>query len=375
MNCHTPEDLAIEVARLRSQLQALQDAVDRLTQGDKASATQNLQSTEEQEANTSTARVRYIISRIDETGKRVEIPGNSPSPPKTAKPEPEFAFEAKEVFDDKGKSTSQIILTSSSLRKVVYRVLKRQFEHKKDVKWAEREPSLSVLKAPFTLLLSYWKELTKEAHLLEKDVAKTVGREDLKILLQHVRDLQPELVLQIESLQDATRIARNHLDIVFRPGTLVVARPHLDQPQVFKVHSVSIEDDNDDDDEDNVIIRCWAYDWKGTELGRIYYNFKVKNFGDEKEIKDLPCYPLQYYEDENGNRGLKALKNKLITRGKQFRKICTKAPGANSMCLYKGPTAEMQRRKAFQNFPPPKIEWVTRESLVGEQERHLVIQH
>ena len=381
MECPSSEDLAIDMARLRTQLQILQDTVDRMAQSVKFSPSQSLHSTEDQEAKPSISRVKYTISRIDKAGKRLETPGNSPSPSKPTKSEPEFAFEAREVFDDKGKCTAQIVLTSQSLREVVYRVLKRQFEHKKDIKWAEKEPSLSALKAPFTLLLSYWRELTKEAHLLETDDTKREGHEDLKILLRHVRDLQPDLVLQIESLQDATRIAREHLEIVFRPGTLVVAQPHLDQPQIFKVHSVSIEDDdhddNDDNDDkddnkDNVVIKCWAYDWKGAQLARVYYNFKIKNFGDEKEIKDLPCYPLRYYEEENGNKGLEALKNKLITRGKLFRKICAKEPGAKSMCLYKGATVEMRSRRMYPGFPRAKIEWAIRESLVSKQKNHSV---
>jgi hypothetical protein len=66
---------------------------------------------------------------------------------------------------------------------------------------------------------------------------------------------------------------------------------------------------------------------------------------------------------------LEALKNKLITRGKLFRKICTKAPGAESMCRYKGPTVEMQPpRLTLPSFLSKiKIEWTTRESVASKK--------
>jgi hypothetical protein len=381
IKAYSSDDLALEVSRLSTRLQALQNAVDRLVQHDEIPTPQNPQSMEKQEAKASIPRVKYIISTIDASGKRVEASGHSPSAAGIARTGSEFAFEVKNLFDDKGKSTYQITLISSSLREAIYRVLKGQFEHQKDTKWAEREPSLSVLKAPFTPLLMYWRELTKEAQLLAKNDDKTGTSEDFKILLQHIRDLQPQLVLRVESLQDATRISRDLIEVAFRPGTFVVAWPFPNQPQVFKVHSVLIEDDDSDSDNDNsnlnkdegehnVTIKCWAYDWEGAELVRVYYNFKVRNFSDEKEIKDFPCYPLQYYEDDDGASGLNSLRHKLISRGKHFRRVCTKTPGASSMCRYKGSALELRRNHMYL---PQKLQWATRESLVSEPKDYWVL--
>jgi hypothetical protein len=375
------EDVELDLARLRRQLETLQEVVDRLTENDKPLPSQIGKSTEAKDTKTTVSRVKYVVSKINETGQRVETSGNPPNPSKNTVSETEFAFEAKEFFEEKGKSTSQIILTSPPLRQLVYSVLKKYFEHSKDTQWAEREPSLSVLKAPFTPLLSYWKELTKEANLLETDSVVREGREELKILLQHVRDLQPELVLQIESLQESKRVTRQHLDVLFRPGTLVVSHPDPDHPQVFKVHNlVTLKLSGDDDDsdasddsddggdgktaEEKFVLKCWTYDWKGTKLARVYFNFTIKGFMDEKEVKDLPCYPVRYYEDSDGRNGFEALESRLIKRGKKFREICTKEPGATSMCLCKGRILELQR--SFRRYMPTnaKRDWNIRQSLV-----------
>jgi hypothetical protein len=310
--------------------------VDRLSKNDHSSETHRQEPEEEREPrddgnnNASRSRIKYVVSKVNPvTGSRTGLPGEPPGGLEKRSTETEFAFEAKEVFYEEGKSTSQVTLLAPSLRHLVYNTLKKQFEHDKNSQWAEGEPYLSTMKEPFSLLAFYWKELVEESQRVENDPEKMQARADLKLLLQHVRALKLDLTLQCESVDSIKRIRYEHLFILFRPGTCVVARPYLNRPQVFKVHSQSTE-------KKHFTLKCWAYDWNGVGLIRSYYSFIIKEFDDSRDIRELPCYPASYYEDENGEVGIPALESKLISRGLKFRKICVRPPGAASMCHYEG---------------------------------------
>lgn len=310
--------------------------VDCLSKNGHSSETRRQEAKEERELrddgsnNASRPRIKYVVSKVNPaTGSRTEVPGEPPGGLEKRSTETEFAFEAKEVFYAENKYTSHVTLLAPSLRRLVYNTLKKQFEHDKNSQWAEGEPYLSTMKEPFSLLAFYWKELVEESNRVDNDPGKMQARADLQLLLRHVRALKPDLTLLCESIDSIKRIQFEHLFLLFRPGTCVVARPYLNQPQLFKVHTQSME-------KKDFVLKCWAYDWNGVGLIRSYYSFIIKEFDDAIDIKELPCYPASYYEDGNGEVGIPALERKLIPRGHKFRKICAKPPGAPSMCHYGG---------------------------------------
>lgn len=277
----------------------------------------------------SPSRIKYVVSKVDTaTEFHGEPSGKLPRSSEHTSIGTQFAFEAKEVYSE-GKSTSQITLLAPELRQLVYSVLQQQLEHGKNTNWAEVEPNLSTMKEPFTLLTMNWKELVAESERVEDDPAKTQATADLRLLLQHVRTLKPDLVLLCESINSIKRVRFENLFILFRPGTWVIATQFLNHPHQFKVHNQHM-------DKERFVLRCWAYDWDGVELTRKYYDFVIKSFDDEVYIKELPCYPTSHYEDKDFKGGVSELERKLILRGKKFRMICTRPPGAASMCYYNG---------------------------------------
>jgi hypothetical protein len=79
-------------------------------------------------------------------------------------------------------------------------------------------------------------------------------------------------------------------------------------------------------------VTCWAYDFNGTDLKRTAYQFLVKKFDEPMDIKDLPCYPIEWYP--GGAEEVRYLRQKLQSRGQRFRELCTSTRGSDSRFAY-----------------------------------------
>lgn len=132
------------------------------------------------------------------------------------------------------------------------------------------------------------------------------------------------------SIQEVSKVLPSDLWFLFRPGDLVISKPYFDEPQLFRIsecHLITTEPRGHKIFE----VVAWAFDWTGIELAPHYYSFRYiinKESGDRDEkidITDLPCYPIRYYENNEGHSGdevRKALFDRLIERGQKFQNLC-----------------------------------------------------
>ena len=277
------------------------------------------------EAQVPDPRVQYVVSKVDKNGHRVESAGNPPTTQNTQKREEgsSIAFVVNEIWDDKGTfEKTLIILKGQELREILQDVLYKQLEHEQRIDWAAKEQTLD---DSCSSELCYWNELSNAAR---SGQGSEQGRKDLQLLLNHLQYLKPETVKLMECIQQITKIFPHDLWYLFRPGDLVISKPFLNQPQIFRI-SDSHWIQNGRDTIFKVVV--WAFDWTGTELTQNHYALHIrpaKGNGEKEEkmdIVDLPCYPIRYHKNTDGASGVEvqqALSDDLIARGKEFRKLC-----------------------------------------------------
>ena len=89
-----------------------------------------------------------------------------------------------------------------------------------------------------------------------------------------------------------TRVLVKDLWCLFRLGALVVSKPYLNEPQLFRFSDCECKEEKD---EKTFVLIAWAFSWTGTELIQQYYNSttgEYKKTNKEMTITDLPCYPI-----------------------------------------------------------------------------------
>ena len=160
----------------------------------------------------------------------------------------------------------------------------------------------------------------------------------------------------VESIHNVGKVLPSDLWYLFRPGDLVVSKPYLDEPQLFRVSDcrwINLEN------HEVFEVVAWAFDWTGAQLTPHYYTFqhstrKKSGERDEKiDILDLPCYPIRYYKNNEGLSGdevLKALSNELIARGQEFRNLCRESVNGKQY-TYDGELLYVPRPSRLENDP------------------------
>ena len=310
-------------------------------------------------------RVQYIASKLDESGRRVERPGRRPTTPNTQE-KSDLAFVVKEIWSNDGKYNDgkydngkenngkdkkiEIILKGQELRNIVQDVIGNHLEHDRRSDWAAKEQTLEI---PFCSEIRCLNELSKATQSCR---GSEQGRTDLKLLLEHHQYLRPDVVKLVESIHNIGKVLPSDLWYLFRPGDLVVSRPYLDEPQLFRVSDcrwINLER------HEVFEVVAWAFDWTGAQLTPHYYTFQLstrKKSGerDEKiDILDLPCYPIRYYKNNEGlssDEVLKALFNELIARGQEFRNLCRESVNGKQY-TYDGELLYVPRRSRLENDP------------------------
>lgn len=265
-------------------------------------------------------RVRYVKSEFDDGGRHREVPGTrTTTSNSTSQEDSNIAFIVKEFWNKaKTKEKTTITIKGEDLREVMYDIMGNLLEHYQYRNWVAQEQTID----ESINELWYWNELSAAARCSR---GNKQGREDLQLLIDHLSDIKLDEVKLVKSIASMTKIFAKDLWCLFRPGTLVIAKPYLDEPQLFRVHNCEVKDGVD---QKIFVVIAWAFNWIGTELIQEYYNIIVQDYSkDNKEITitDLPCYPLQYYKNSEGAYGPEAvegLKSKLLTRGRAFRGLC-----------------------------------------------------
>lgn len=186
---------------------------------------------------------------------------------------------------------------------------------------------------PFTPIVHNWDELWRVSKDTSPD-KDDEAREDLGKLLEYVAsssELEAYFKTRESNLQSKTT-TYDTMWTLFRPGTLVVAKPYLNLPQVFEVKAPP--DPFEEPGEDHILrVECWCYDWNGKDFTKATFSFPIERFRGTKEISSLFCCPLEHYKDEKGTFD-ESLRRSLIKRGERFQELCEVQKGAQQMFDY-----------------------------------------
>lgn len=263
-------------------------------------------------------RVQYVKIEFNDDGDRRESPGKRTNATTSSTNEgSNMGFVVREYWNkEKIKERTDIILKGRDLREVMHKVYGKHREHYQIRNWLDQEQTIS---QPFVNELWHWMELRAAA---KSDWGSEQGREDLKLLLGHLMDIVPDSIKLAESKESLNRISAKDLWILFRPGTEVISKPYLDEPQLFRVEHFSFREGS------TPVVGTWALDWTGTELIRECYEFTLRRYEEDDDekltITELDCYPVEYYTSGDKRRGRQTLDAEMgmTKRGKVFRKLC-----------------------------------------------------
>jgi hypothetical protein len=281
------------------------------------------------------ARINFIENRFDKSkGKRVDMEVEDFVEDDAS--DTLLPITARRVFKDDNMTIerTEVIIRNAQLqallREVMSRYLKHEFQstfHKKEI----------VLLKPFIPLLFNWEQLdhaTTDPHILQKHGEEVIN--DLKALLDLAQRLAPDYTQSWNNILQSKTVMLKYLFTMFKPGTLVVTMPHSNKPQLMKVHHFGAGSSSNLNDTSSVF--CEAYDWNGTKLERVRYEFPMPKMDATERIRvrELPCYPIEMYEDEHGIKGIEALRKNLIERGQKFESLCVSRGDVGRRYRYKG---------------------------------------
>ena len=214
--------------------------------------------------------------------------------------------------------------------------------------------------SPFEPLIHHWDELEKLANAeaartkLVKETENNNGRvgvvagsrnegedfgviaSDLKMLLQIVQetpDIRSYFRTECEMQQREESVTFEMLWTIFSPGTVIYTNTRFNSPEFYMVDQAdagisSKRWDGVSTTPDYWLLKCWCYDWDGSEFVRMAAQCRFKRFEKSMSITKLPAYPVQY----NAKSG--DLKTLLLTRGKKFARLCR---GDSKLSYYVGP--------------------------------------
>ncbi|PSN70325.1 P-loop containing nucleoside triphosphate hydrolase protein [Corynespora cassiicola Philippines] len=227
-------------------------------------------------------------------------------------------------------------------------LLRRTMTHV-DHEWFESD-TIS-FHSPFNEIVYNWNALEKEIEPQQDDTDELRNsRNDLKFLLDNVRISEPRKVKKYFEERDshlrAKSVTFGTLWTLFQPGSKVLAKPFMDEWQMFEVqanwyYSASqndrriIDDNSGFDQYSHFHLFGAGFDWDGRHFRRYTYEFKFEKFEGRKPISGLKCFPEEYWPHENSAVDLAKLKSNLKDRGKMFVKLCT-AKRQDYRCMYSG---------------------------------------
>ncbi|KAI9767606.1 MAG: hypothetical protein M1839_004463 [Geoglossum umbratile] len=308
-----------------------------------ANGKENDSETPDKDSKSELSRIEIVVNRVNvETGIREDIPMSelSKETPKKEKPTPEreIAFTFRRVMNSDGKkfSNSEVDVKSLGLRTL----LKETLIHYPSKLFEEESVNLQGgTGTPFSPLVYNWKALEDAAKADEGDSKETEqAKKDLIDLMIHVKT-SPELEAYFKTREAhlaSGTITFDYLWTIFSPGTQVIARPFMNDAQIFEVERV--EKITKDGGYAKVKVIAAGYDWNGVKFQRTNYGLEIWKFDGPKQIPALPVYPLAYYEDDHGYAGpeiLDRLKSSIIERGRKFYQYCTRYRNG-VLCEYDG---------------------------------------
>jgi hypothetical protein len=267
--------------------------------------------------------VRFVSMRLQDSGSykksEGELPFDEPDASESSdKNAPPLMIETYFAKDGKREKT-QIKITSKGLQELMKSTMKTMLSHEGGSVWKDRTVTLSTRNVPMIRCFDQLRAAAEGNETPPNTNATKKDRDELKSFVRIIEQVEKELFQNRESIRKTKEVDYENIWILFPPGAEIIAYPFSNMPQIFVVHRHMLKDSKR-------VITCWAYDWDGSELIRSLYDFEIPEFRDTKSVLDLPCYPLQYYEDPANGTDLAELRRRLIQRGKKFKKLCVRPP-------------------------------------------------
>ena len=194
-------------------------------------------------------------------------------------------------------------------------------------------------RSPYTDILHHWDELVEQT--VVRDEQHSPGPNSESERARETREALADLLECIRTARELkdyfktrdTNIAQQvtsfeYLWTFFPPGTKVVASPFMDTQQLFLVEGLKKLSDRDND-EPYWQVQCIYLDFD-TSFDRRMISFKVKNFGDTKQLTTLECYPTSFMDNE------KEFLDFREEQGRKFQSFCFGKEGAAKLFSYEG---------------------------------------
>lgn len=197
-----------------------------------------------------------------------------------------------------GTTDHNITISDTKLRERISTVMEAYINHTNKYVW---QPDDFTLSADSPTLIHNFDKLETEA---KKESADETSRR-LQEFVGLIRILaKPQNLPKAGSDPRNVRLEHAHIWTLYHPGRLVVSYKHgANYPQVFRVDSSFYRPDG------QFTVFAWMWDWDGDHLTRSMYDFRIASYEDAKSPTELDCYPIEFYETENGSRGIKALQS------------------------------------------------------------------
>ncbi len=253
-----------------------------------------------------------------------------------------FTFRKVQGVNELSTSYSEVIIESEALQKLIGDI----------TELGDNEGKVLQLVSPFESLVYKWAEAKVEANKVDEadSEARRTARQDLQELLKIIStssglEQLDKYLKDFDSIKKDKSITHEALWTLFPPGTLIVARPFLGEPQIFFV--VSCELFPETGSKEPFELKCYCFDWDGSYFNRVPFLLKIEHFEAKKSIFELACCPLEYYQEEGKDQkeAVAALRQRLIKRGKKYREICIAERG-KQMFHYEG-SAYHQKTNGF----------------------------
>lgn len=268
------------------------------------------------------------MNKLDiDSGTRKDIPAaEAATPLKGNELESKFAFQLRKFIYPEEEDEGEVEIFSPELRLLLKGLLKHYPYH-------HFLGDTVTLSSPYECLVLNWDLLVSEANKEGKDEKDRLARDDLRLLLQTIREGSGDEKLDDyfklrDTLKASRSITYQNLWTIFPPGILVYSRQFLKHDQIFIV-------------QDNARIwprqgirsrfslSCWTYDWNGQVFQRRPITLSIDYFEGPRPISSLMVHPLE--DTEN----VEEVKQRLLTRGNLFRKYCS-VPKESRMFKYAG---------------------------------------
>lgn len=221
--------------------------------------------------------------------------------------------------------------------------------------------------SPFNNFVSNWDRLLKEQTPEKNDSAEIrSARKDLVDVMDAISVSEPRKMKayfkEREQYMSSKTITFAHLWTLFGPGTKIYAKPFFEDWQMFEVkyscayrNPPNVELPGEEAPYDRFAafdVYCSAFDWDGKHFKRYTYAFTIDKFEGRRFVSTLPCFPTEYYVDENEplpdpeRPNDYRLREELLERGRRFTELCN-VKEKYALRRYAGPVLEAN----LQRFP------------------------